>query len=280
VLDALAELPLNQRAAIVMRELEGRSYGDIATVLGVSRSAVETLIFRARRSLRIRREAIGSLALLPLPSSLTTFFRARGVVEAGAGAALGSGIVAKAVAVVAAGLVAGGAAHQIALDDGPAKADVGRATPARWAPAPLGPALSRDEGRHVPPAATTREPARPKAAFRKPVAPRSAKPKVRATPAPVPSEPPAAAPAAPRAPHVTPDKPPPAGDPLVRAVADPVAQLPVLPAPPVRVPPLPEVPPVSVPPAPVAATPPVDVPQVEAVPGQLPAVTDVAAALP
>jgi RNA polymerase sigma-70 factor (ECF subfamily) len=77
VLDALAELPLNQRAALVMRELEGRSYGEIATVLGVSRSAVETLIFRARRSLRIRRDAIRALGALPLPQSLASFLRRR-----------------------------------------------------------------------------------------------------------------------------------------------------------------------------------------------------------
>ena len=35
-----------------MRELEGSSYAEIAGVLGVSVSALETLLFRARRSLR------------------------------------------------------------------------------------------------------------------------------------------------------------------------------------------------------------------------------------
>jgi RNA polymerase sigma factor (sigma-70 family) len=49
---ALAHLAFNQRAALVMRELEGRSYAEIAEVLGLSVSAVETLIFRARRALR------------------------------------------------------------------------------------------------------------------------------------------------------------------------------------------------------------------------------------
>jgi predicted transcriptional regulator len=48
----LAALPFNQRAALVMRELEGRSYAEIAEILGVSVSAVETLIFRGRRALR------------------------------------------------------------------------------------------------------------------------------------------------------------------------------------------------------------------------------------
>jgi RNA polymerase sigma factor (sigma-70 family) len=49
---ALGVLAFNQRAALVMRELEGRSYAEIAHVLDVSVGAVETLIFRARRALR------------------------------------------------------------------------------------------------------------------------------------------------------------------------------------------------------------------------------------
>jgi RNA polymerase sigma factor (sigma-70 family) len=48
----LSQLPPNQRAAIVMRELEGGSYAEIAEVLGISVSALETLLFRARRALR------------------------------------------------------------------------------------------------------------------------------------------------------------------------------------------------------------------------------------
>ena len=49
---ALGHLAFNQRAALVMRELEGRSYPEIAEILGLSVSAVETLLFRARRALR------------------------------------------------------------------------------------------------------------------------------------------------------------------------------------------------------------------------------------
>jgi len=48
---ALQRIPETQREAIVMRELEGRSYREIATVMGLSTSALETLLFRARRSL-------------------------------------------------------------------------------------------------------------------------------------------------------------------------------------------------------------------------------------
>ena len=49
---ALGFLAFNQRAALVMRELEGRSYAEIAQILDLSVGAVETLLFRARRALR------------------------------------------------------------------------------------------------------------------------------------------------------------------------------------------------------------------------------------
>jgi RNA polymerase sigma factor (sigma-70 family) len=49
---ALGHLGFSQRSALVMRELEGRSYQEIAEILGTTVSAVETLIFRARRALR------------------------------------------------------------------------------------------------------------------------------------------------------------------------------------------------------------------------------------
>jgi RNA polymerase sigma factor (sigma-70 family) len=49
---ALGELSFNQRSALVMRELEGRSYAEIARTLDLSVSAVETLLFRARRAMR------------------------------------------------------------------------------------------------------------------------------------------------------------------------------------------------------------------------------------
>ena len=51
VADALAELTPNQRRAILMREWQGLSYREIAAELSLSEGAVETLIFRARRSL-------------------------------------------------------------------------------------------------------------------------------------------------------------------------------------------------------------------------------------
>lgn len=49
--EALATLPELQRRAILLREWQGLSYREVAADLGLTQSAVETLIFRARRSL-------------------------------------------------------------------------------------------------------------------------------------------------------------------------------------------------------------------------------------
>ena len=51
LLTALSKIPPQQRQAIVLREFEGRSYNEIAEIIGVTTSALETLLFRARRSL-------------------------------------------------------------------------------------------------------------------------------------------------------------------------------------------------------------------------------------
>ena len=104
VLQALGLLPFNQRAALVMRELEGRSYAEIADTLDVSVAAVETLIFRARRSLRVRAAALKSITAVPLPTSLTQLFGGGGAVAGG----IGTGIAVKAVVALVAGAVATG----------------------------------------------------------------------------------------------------------------------------------------------------------------------------
>jgi RNA polymerase sigma factor (sigma-70 family) len=107
VLRALGRLPFNQRAALVMRELEGRPYAEIADTIGVSVPAVETLIFRARRSLRLRASALRSLAAVPVPGSLAQLFGGGGV-AAGGGAAVGTGFLVKAAVAVLVGAVATG----------------------------------------------------------------------------------------------------------------------------------------------------------------------------
>jgi RNA polymerase sigma factor (sigma-70 family) len=106
VLRALGRLPFNQRAALVMRELEGRPYSEIADTLGVSVAAVETLIFRARRSLRVRTAALRSILAVPLPSSLTQLVGGGGGAAAAGG--IGAGLLIKtAVALVVGGLATG-----------------------------------------------------------------------------------------------------------------------------------------------------------------------------
>ena len=65
--EALASLTEQQRRAILMREWQGLSYREIADELGLSQSAVETLLFRARRTLaaRLRRPLSAGSSFLP-----------------------------------------------------------------------------------------------------------------------------------------------------------------------------------------------------------------------
>ena len=49
--DALRQMPQQQRRALLLREWQGFSYREIGDALGLSQAAVETLLFRARRSL-------------------------------------------------------------------------------------------------------------------------------------------------------------------------------------------------------------------------------------
>jgi RNA polymerase sigma-70 factor (ECF subfamily) len=62
---ALSELPRRQRRAFLLRELGGLSYGELGAALGVTRPAVESLLFRARRQLR-RTLAGANAALIPV----------------------------------------------------------------------------------------------------------------------------------------------------------------------------------------------------------------------
>jgi RNA polymerase sigma-70 factor (ECF subfamily) len=92
---ALAELPPQQRDAIVLREFYGLSYAEVASALGISGAAVESLIFRSRRRLQAElkplRAALGVLALPPtLRESLDQALPGFG----GAGAGTGVGVAA------------------------------------------------------------------------------------------------------------------------------------------------------------------------------------------
>ena len=210
---ALGHLAFNQRAALVMRELEGRSYAEIGEILGISVSAVETLIFRARRALReqlegtltcleaeraisrradgklsrqersalrahvrecrecerlarsqrAQRTAFKALAVVPLPTSLTSLF-------GGGGAAVGTGVAAKAAAVVAAGVVATGAGYKGAQELTQPKRTAVAAQPAEAAIVAAPVVVARSAAPVVERVAPKTKPTRPVAAKPKPAA--------------------------------------------------------------------------------------------------------------
>jgi RNA polymerase sigma-70 factor, ECF subfamily len=61
--EALESLPAQQRDAILLREVRGLSYDEVAETLDVSKSAVESLLFRARRGLQVRlRDAAAAIS--------------------------------------------------------------------------------------------------------------------------------------------------------------------------------------------------------------------------
>jgi RNA polymerase sigma factor (sigma-70 family) len=264
VLTALARLTFNQRAAIVMRELEGRSYQEIAGVLDISVSAVEALLFRARRRLQLNRKALGVLGTVPLPGSLTSFLGAGGGAVAAGSAAIGADLVLKAAAVVAAGAVTAGVGYQgvQALTTSPAPATAAmkaRSAPAGKHLATVGKSqpiradvsASRKKLRRAAPSTRPDRFVRPTTVGQGPVptpgaaVPTPTAPAVQVAPPPVASGvPPAPVPPAPLPPAPLPPAPlPPA----------PVAVPPVVPQPPVHVtpPPVPPLPiPVTIPPLP------------------------------
>ena len=223
VADALAELTPNQRRAILMREWQGLSYREIAAELSLSEGAVETLLFRARRSLasKLDRSRGRVWGLSNLGSAL-----AWGKTLLGGTAAQ----VAAASVVVAAGMTAASPVH------------VHRSAQA-LAPkhARTVSAVSRTATAPVPIRAQTTTRATPYRA-----APRTTVPPAPSTPskpvtAPVTAPPAAEMPAPPAT-------PPPAVPPAPQA--PPAPQLPkveVPPLPKVEVPPLPPLPPVDLP---------------------------------
>ncbi len=73
VLSVLEDMPQNHRAALVLRELDGRSHREIATALGITPSQAKALIHRAKGSFRrgwlraaAERGGFAGIAFLPL----------------------------------------------------------------------------------------------------------------------------------------------------------------------------------------------------------------------
>jgi RNA polymerase sigma factor (sigma-70 family) len=99
----LRALPEPQRAAIVMRELEGLSHDEIASALGMSGGAARQMIYRARQALRE-----GASLLLPIPVL-------RVLLEHGTEMAAGAGAAGAGGAAIATTASAGGAGGALKL---------------------------------------------------------------------------------------------------------------------------------------------------------------------
>jgi RNA polymerase sigma factor (sigma-70 family) len=283
--DALSQLPEQQRLAVVLRDWRGLSYDEVAAQLGVSRAAVETLIFRGRRTLagllreepqatRRRLRSLGDLGsiLSAVKAFLTggaaaTKIAATAVTVAalsGAGAVVGTSgqgagpapLDVPATKRATAGLVASVAPERTLEAQSPARRPpASRETPARRAPAPAVAAVPSaappTTAAHGPIAAT---PAGEAPVQAPPSSPPSSEPQ--RAPQPIPSQPAAVAAATPPVEELLPA--------VIEAVEETVAPLlPVLPitVPPVTVPPI-EVPPVTITVPPIAVPPVVTVPPV------------------
>jgi RNA polymerase sigma factor (sigma-70 family) len=101
VMSDMGELPERQRRALVLRELEGRSYDEIAATLGVTGDGVRQLLNRARNSMRAAASALVPPALVGRIAGSQASVRIAELVDPP-----GSALMAKATAAVAAGAVA------------------------------------------------------------------------------------------------------------------------------------------------------------------------------
>jgi len=72
---ALGAIPERQRRALLLREFQGMSYEEISGELGVSVAAVETLLFRARRSVAEQLEQTGTTRRRGAVASIAAFVR-------------------------------------------------------------------------------------------------------------------------------------------------------------------------------------------------------------
>jgi RNA polymerase sigma factor (sigma-70 family) len=140
LVEHLRALPENQRAALLMRELDGMGHDEIGAALGISKGAARQAIARGRAAVRS-----GFGALLPLPW-LRSLLDGGAPVEAGVGTGALAGAGATAIGAGGAGalkiglatvLVAGSLGAGVAIDHGgaghgrPARPDFVTVDPAR-----------------------------------------------------------------------------------------------------------------------------------------------------
>src|SRR2546423_964299 len=107
LIESVQELPERQRDAIVLRELEGRSYEEIAAALGVTDGAVRQLLNRARSTLRSAATALTPPRLLESLIDRASSPTTAQIAEVSAGAGGAAGVVKLGAALVVAGAVGG-----------------------------------------------------------------------------------------------------------------------------------------------------------------------------
>lgn len=109
----LAVLPDKQREAVVLRDLFGLRYDEVAKALGTSRPAVEALLFRGRRRLkgRLRPDLVAGVLVVPVALRDSIAYAVPGFAATGASE---GALVAAAGIPLALKLAAGGGALAIA----------------------------------------------------------------------------------------------------------------------------------------------------------------------
>jgi RNA polymerase sigma factor (sigma-70 family) len=134
LVEALAKLPADQRSALLLREIAGHSYADVAERLGRSEGSVQMLLFRARQNLRAALGSRGSFVVVFWQRIAQRFAPGGEAPLAGGGARAGAAVAA-AVA-VAAGTAGSGAVRASLSPDRSAD------PPARAASIPAAPSAS------------------------------------------------------------------------------------------------------------------------------------------
>jgi RNA polymerase sigma factor (sigma-70 family) len=158
VMSNMGELPERQRRALVLRELEGRSYDEIATTLGVTGDGVRQLLNRARNTMRAAATAVVPPALVGRIAGSQAGVRIAELMDPPS-----SALMAKATAAVAAGAVALFAVTGPPSGDGGgvSRADAGAKPPAAEEQTEAG-ARSAGTGSSAEPVSGTGEPGKGK----------------------------------------------------------------------------------------------------------------------